>query len=102
PLKGWEYTPEEIVASESTADYWLGGEIEQLHCEAKKELLGTTLKVDAHLVFYLGDPKSRQVRRRPVQIRIERFEAIFKPEKVELRVNEAVTEAMDRGLGRLD
>lgn len=102
PLKGWDLTPGALAEIQSDADYLITGEILRLRCDAKKELLGTNIRLEAELVFYLGNREKQQVSRRPVQVQMERFEPIFNPKKVERFVNEALTEAMDRGLGSLN
>ncbi|MGD9016416.1 MAG: hypothetical protein PVH30_03460 [Desulfobacterales bacterium] len=98
PLEGWNFSPEALTGPPEEARHRIGGEISRLRCDAKKTLMGTTLRVEVELVFFLGDREERQVNRRPVQVQIERFEPIFKPETVERLVNEALADVMDRGL----
>lgn len=98
PAKGWDHTPEAMERVETGADYLIAGEVVRLRCDAERALLGTTLRVEAQVVFYIGGRGTGQVNRRPVQVGIERFEAIFKPEKIERLVNEALVEILDRGL----
>ncbi len=101
PAAGWDLTPDAMPTAQSDADHLVACEVIRFLCRAEKKALGTRLQMDLELVFYLGDRKDGRVVRRPVQVQIERFEAVFSPQKVEGLVNEALAEALDRGFQNL-
>jgi hypothetical protein len=96
-LNGWDYSPEQMLALSDAFDVFVGGEIQQLRCDAEKRLLHTRMVLELEVVVYVGKVREGIVHRRPVRMRSERVAATFGPRELERFLNDMVSEALETG-----
>ena len=97
-IKGWDFTPEDMLARAEDRDYLIGGTIRKLNCEAEKNLMHTRLVMEIELELQLGRVSRRSVDRRPVDIRMERVAPTFGPEEFQQYINEILAQVLEKGL----
>ncbi len=97
-IKGWDFTPEDMLARAEDRDYLIGGTIRKLNCEAEKSLMHTRLVMEIELELQLGRVNRRSVDRRPVDIRMERVAPTFGPEEFQQYINEILAQVLEKGL----
>jgi hypothetical protein len=100
-IKGWDLTPGTMAGVAQGRAFVVGGVIEKLACQAVKQALRTDATVEVRLVLYLGKVDTGVVHRRPVDIRLERVDVRFEPEKAESFLNQVLGEALEKGLADL-
>ncbi len=96
-LKDWDYSPEQMLALSDAFDIFVGGEIQQLQCNADKRLMHTRMVLTLDLVVYVGKVREGVVHRRPVSIRTERVAATFGPRELKGFLNDMVSQALEKG-----
>ena len=96
-LKGWDYSPEQMLALSDAFDVFVGGDIQQLRCDAEKRLMHTRMVIELEMVVYVGKVREGIVHRRPVRMRSERVAATFGPRELERFLNDMVSEALETG-----
>ncbi|MBC2737199.1 MAG: hypothetical protein HF981_22740 [Desulfobacteraceae bacterium] len=96
-LKGWDYSPEQMLALSDAFDVFVGGDIQQLRCDAEKRLMHTRMVMELEMVVYVGKVREGIVHRRPVRMRSERVAATFGPRELERFLNDMVSEALETG-----
>ena len=96
-LNGWDYSPEQMLALSDAFDVFVGGDIQQLRCDAEKRLMHTRMVMELEMVVYVGKVREGIVHRRPVRMRSERVAATFGPRELERFLNDMVSEALETG-----
>ena len=96
-LKDWDYSPEQMLALSDAFDIFVGGEIQELRCDAEKRLMHTRMVLTLDIVVYVGKVREGIVHRRPVRMRNERVAATFGPRELERFLNDMVSEALETG-----
>lgn len=102
PVKGWDLTPGTMAAVAEGRAFLVGGVIEKLSCRGVRQALRTEATVEARVVLYLGKVDTGVVHRRPVDVRLERVEVTFEPEKAEGFLNQVLAEVLEKGLADLN
>ncbi len=97
-IKGWDFTPEDMLARAEDRDYLIGGTILTFNCEAEKNLMHTRLVMEIALELQLGRIGRKSVDRRPVDIRMERVVPTFGPEEFQQYINEILAQVLEKGL----
>ena len=96
-LKDWDYSPEQMLALSDAFDVFVGGEIQQLQCDAEKRLMHTRMVLTLDIVVYVGKVREGVVHRRPVRMRTERVAATFGPRELTQFLNDMVSQALEKG-----
>jgi hypothetical protein len=96
-LKDWDYSPEQMLALSDAFDVFVGGEIQQLQCDAEKRLMHTRMVLKLELVVYVGKVREGIVHQRPVSMRTERVAATFGPRELRQFLNDMVSQALEKG-----
>ena len=96
-LKDWDYSPEQMLALSDAFDVFVGGEIQQLRCDAEKRLMHTRMVLTLDIVVYVGKVREGVVHRRPVSMRTERAAATFGPRELKGFLNDMVSQALEKG-----
>ncbi len=97
-IKGWNFTPEDMLARAGDRDYLIGGTIRRFNCEAEKNLMHTRLVMEIELELQLGRVGRKSVDRRPVDIRMERVAPTFGPDDFQQYINEILAQVLEKGL----
>jgi hypothetical protein len=97
-IRGWDFSPEDMLARSGDKDYLIGGVIRKFHCEADKNLMHTRMVMEIELELQVGRPKRQAVDRRPVDIRMERVAATFGPDELQRFMNDMLAEVLEKGL----
>jgi hypothetical protein len=97
-IKGWDFTPEDMLARAGDRDYLIGGTIRRFHCDADKSLMHTRMIMEIELELQVGRVGRQSVDRRPVDIRMERVAATFGPEELQRFMNEMLAQVLEKGL----
>ena len=97
-IKGWDFTPEDMLARAGDNDYLIGGVIRNFTCEADKGLMHTRMVMEIELELQVGRVGRQSVDRRPVDIRMERVAPTFGPEDLQRFMNEMLAQVLEKGL----
>ncbi len=97
-IKGWDFTPEEMLARAGEKDFLIGGVIRKFNCEADKGLMHTRMVMEIELELQVGRVGRRSVDRRPVDIRMERVAPTFGPDDFQRFINEMLAQVLEKGL----
>ena len=97
-IKGWDFTPADMLARAGNRDFLVGGTILTFNCEAEKNLMHTRLVMEIALELQLGRVGRKSVDRRPVDIRMERVVPTFGPEDFQQYINEILAQVLEKGL----
>ncbi len=97
-IKGWDFSPEDMLERAGDNDYLIGGVIRQFNCEAEKGLMHTRMIIEIELELQIGRVGLRQVDRRPVDIRMERTEPTFGADKFQYFMNAMLAQVLEKGL----
>ena len=97
-IRGWDFSPEDMLARSGDKDYLIGGVIHKFHCEADKGLMHTRMVMEIELELQVGRVKRQAVDRRPVDIRMERVVATFGPDELQRFMNDMLAEVLEKGL----
>jgi hypothetical protein len=97
-IRGWDFSPEDMLARSGGKDYLIGGAIRKFHCEADKNLMHTRMVVEIELELRVGRVARQAVDRRPVEIRMERVVATFGPDELQRFMNDMLAEVLEKGL----
>jgi hypothetical protein len=95
-LKDWDYSPAQMLALSDAFDVFVGGEIQQLQCDAEKRLMHTRMVLKLELVVYVGKVREGIVHRRPVSMRTERVAATFGSRELRQFLNDMVSQALEK------
>ncbi|MBL0713318.1 MAG: hypothetical protein JJV98_06415, partial [Desulfosarcina sp.] len=97
-IKGWDFSPEDMLAQAGDNNYLIGGVIRKFHCDADKRLMHTRMIMEIELVLEVGRVGSRVVDHRPVDIRMERIAPTFGPAELQRFMNDMLAQVLERGL----
>ena len=97
-IKGWDFSPEDMLARAGDNDYLIGGVIRKFNCEAEKGLMHTRMIMEIELELQIGRVGLKTVDRRPVDIRMERTEPTFGPDKFQYFMNDMLAQVLEKGL----
>ncbi len=97
-IKGWDFTPADMLARAGNRDFLVGGTILTFNCEAEKNLMHTRLVMEIALELQLGRVGRKSVDRRPVDIRMERVVPTFGPDDFQQFINDILAQVLERGL----
>ncbi len=97
-IKGWDFTPEDMMVRAGDRDYLVGGTIRRFNCEAEKNLMHTRMVMEIELELQLGRVGRKRVDRRPVDIRMERVVPTFGPDDFQHYINEILAQVLEKGL----
>ncbi len=97
-IKGWDYSPEDMLARAGGNDFLIGGVIRRFNCEAEKGLMHTRMIMEIELELQIGRVGLKTVDRRPVDIRMERTEPTFGPDKFQYFMNDMLAQVLEKGL----
>ncbi len=97
-IKGWDFTPEDMLARAGDKDFLIGGVIRKFTCEADKGLMHTRMVMEIELELQVGRVGRRSVDRRPVDIRMERVAPTFGPDDLQRFINEMLAQVLEKGL----
>lgn len=97
-IKGWDFSPEDMLARAGDNDFLIGGVIRKFNCEAEKGLMHTRMIMEIELELQIGRVGLKTVDRRPVDIRMERSEPTFGPDKFQYFMNDMLAQVLEKGL----
>jgi hypothetical protein len=97
-IKGWDFSPEDMLARAGGNDFLIGGVIRRFNCEAEKGLMHTRMIMEIELELQIGRVGLKTVDRRPVDIRMERTEPTFGPDKFQYFMNDMLAQVLEKGL----
>ncbi len=97
-IKGWDFSPENMLARAGDNDFLIGGVIRKFNCEAEKGLMHTRMIMEIELELQIGRVGLKKVDRRPVDIRMERTEPTFGPDKFQYFMNDMLAQVLEKGL----
>lgn len=96
-LRGWDFSPDQMLSLSDAFDVFIGGEIERLRCDAEKRLLHTRMVLELDIVVYVGKTREGIVHRRPVSMRTERVAATFGPRELQQFLNDMLSRGLEKG-----
>ena len=94
----WDHSPGGVKESRQRLDFLVGGTIKKLDCFAMKKTGFTSLILDIDMVIYIGTPDKSEVKKVPVQLKLERNEIIFSNEKLQDFMNNSLLEVIQNAL----
>lgn len=97
-IRGWDFSPEGMLARVGDEDYLIGGTIRKFHCDADKSLMHTRMTMEIELELQVGRVGQQSVDRRPVDIRMERVAPTFGPAELQRFMNEMLAQVLEKGL----
>ena len=97
-IKGWDFSPENMLARAGDNDFLIGGVIRKFNCEAEKGLMHTRMIMEIELELQIGRVGLKKVDRRPVDIRMERTEPTFGADKFQYFMNDMLAQVLAKGL----
>ncbi len=97
-IKGWDFSPENMLARAGDNDFLIGGVIRKFNCEAEKGLMHTRMIMEIELELQIGRVGLKTVDRRPVDIRMERTEPTFGADKFQYFMNDMLAQVLEKGL----
>ncbi|MDJ0666372.1 MAG: hypothetical protein QNJ61_03820 [Desulfobacterales bacterium] len=97
-IKGWDFSPENMLARAGDNDFLIGGVIRKFNCEAEKGLMHTRMIMEIELELQIGRVGLKKVDRRPVDIRMERTEPTFGADKFQYFMNDMLAQVLEKGL----
>ncbi len=97
-IKGWDFSPEDMLTRAGDNDFLIGGVIRKFNCEAEKGLMHTRMIMEIELELQIGRVGLKTVDRRPVDIRMERTEPTFGADKFQYFMNDMLAQVLEKGL----
>ncbi len=97
-IEGWDFSPEDMLGRAGDDDFLIGGVIRKFNCEAEKNLMHTRMVMEIELELQIGRVGLAVVDRRPVDIRMERTEPTFGPDKFQYFMNDILAQVLEKGL----
>lgn len=96
-LKGWDFSPDQMLALSDAFDIFLGGEIRKLQCDAERRFMHTRMVLELDIVIYVGKAREGVVHRRPIHMKTERTTPTFGPRELGRFLNEMLSQALEKG-----
>ncbi len=97
-IKGWNFSPDDMLARAGDRDYLIGGAIRKFHCDADKGLMHTRMIMEIELELQVGRVGRQTVDRRPVDIRMERVAPTFGPDDLQRFMNDMLAQVLEKAL----
>ncbi len=98
-IRPWNLSPEDIEVSSEDCKQIVAGTINQFECRAWKKGGWTEMMLDIDLTLYIGLADSNTLKTIPVSFTMEKTEFTFNREKLELFINQALEEVIQKALG---
>ena len=97
-VASWEHSPDGVMDSGRGFTYLVGGEIKKFDCFAVKKIGFTSMTLEISMVIYLGDTGKKELKRIPIELKLERQEITFSKAKLEKFLNESLAEMIKNAL----
>jgi len=94
----WELTAKGMKTASRNFDQIMAGKIKKFECRAKKKGGRTEMTLDIDLTLFLGIADKNTLKTIPVSLTLEKTEFTFNQEKLELFINEALEEIIQKAL----
>jgi hypothetical protein len=97
-IKPWALTPKGVSTASQDFNQIMAGKINKFECRATKKGGRTEMTLDIGLTLYQGMVENSTLKTTPVSFTLERTEFTFNQDKLELFVNQALGEVIQKAL----